>query len=74
MEKERGIKIINTDKTKQCDIHVVSTRYSKNDVRKYTDGWWITSFNKTRKQRIKLIGSFKTKQLAENEREALNVC
>jgi hypothetical protein len=23
MEKERGIKIINTDKTKQCDIHVV---------------------------------------------------
>ena len=58
----------------QCDIHVVSTRYSKNDVRKYIDGWWITSFNKTRKQRIKLIGSFKTKQLAENEREVLNVC
>ena len=24
MEKERGITIINTDKTKQCDIHVVS--------------------------------------------------
>ena len=23
MEKERGITIINTDKTKQCDIHVV---------------------------------------------------
>ena len=55
-------------------IPVVSTRYSKNDVRKYTDGWWITSFNKTRKQRIKLVGSFKTKQLAENEREALNGC
>tara|TARA_R110002167_G_scaffold178527_1_gene378286 strand:- start:1383 stop:1592 length:210 start_codon:yes stop_codon:yes gene_type:complete len=59
---------------KQFGIHVVSTRYSKNDVRKYTDGWWITSFNKTRKQRIKLIGSFKTRQLAENEREVLNVC
>ena len=58
---------------KQCDIHGVSIRYSKDDVRKYTDGWWITSFNKTRKYRLKLIGSFKTRQLAENEREILNI-
>ena len=27
MEKERGIKITNIDKKKQCDIHVVSKFY-----------------------------------------------
>ena len=31
MEKERGIKIINVDKTKQCDIHVV--------VKSFGCGW-----------------------------------
>ena len=28
MEKQRGIKITNVDETKQCDIHVVTHRYS----------------------------------------------
>ena len=27
MEKERGIKITNVDKQKQCDIHVVSDTF-----------------------------------------------
>tara|TARA_R110002051_G_C8669321_1_gene490164 strand:- start:862 stop:1083 length:222 start_codon:yes stop_codon:yes gene_type:complete len=29
MEKERGIIITNVDKQKQCDIHVVSSRFYK---------------------------------------------
>jgi hypothetical protein len=56
----------------QCTIHSVSEHYSKDDVRKYEDGWWITSWSEYRRERLKLIGSFKTKQLAENERELLN--
>jgi len=61
----------DTDKT-QLPKHIVSERYSKDDVRKYEDGWWITNWSEFRKERLKLIGSFKTKQLAENEREFLN--
>ena len=60
-------------KTEQpCTIQNVSERYSMDDVRKYEDGWWITNWSEFRKERLKLIGSFKTKQLAENERELLN--
>jgi hypothetical protein len=33
MEKDRGIKITNVDKQKQCDIHVVS---SSTDIKKKT--------------------------------------
>lgn len=27
MEKQRGINIVNVDKTEQCDIHVVSSTF-----------------------------------------------
>ena len=50
----------------------ISERYSKDDVRKYEDGWWITSYVESRKERLKLVGCFETKQLAENAREILN--
>jgi hypothetical protein len=53
-------------------VGAVSERYSKDDIRKYEDGWWITSWHEKRKMRIRIIGSFKTRQLAENDREILN--
>ena len=63
---------MNTPQNPQLHKHSVIERYSIYDVRKYEDGWWITSWSEYRKERLKLIGSFKTKQLAENEREQLN--
>jgi len=49
MEKERGITITNVDKKKQCDIHVVTTRFSPaiaemkeailNDLKKLSKGY-----------------------------------
>jgi len=54
------------------EIENISERYSKDDVRKYEDGWWITSYVESRKERLKLVGCFETKQLAENAREILN--
>jgi len=48
------------------------SKYIKSDIRKYGDGWWITGWSEFRLVRLKLIGSFKTKQIAENEIEILN--
>lgn len=47
-------------------------RYAKDDIRQYVDGWWITAYHIERKERIKIVGPFPKKYLAENEREQLN--
>lgn len=68
----RYAKLYHKTKVKTLGLNIVSERYSKDDILKYKDGWWITLWNNETKTRLKLIGSFKTKQLAENEREILN--
>ena len=69
---ENAMEEYHQDKLKLLGIADVSERYSLEDVRKYEDGWWITRWSEHRKDRLKLIGPFKTKQLAKNEREILN--
>jgi hypothetical protein len=59
-------------KTQNNCKNIVNKRYLKDSIRKYEDGWWITNWSEFRLERLKLIGSFKTKQLAENELEILN--
>ena len=51
--------------------NIVSERYTKDSVRQYENGWYIT-FKALNGNRIKCRGPYKTKSIAENDREILN--
>jgi len=61
----------NTGMSQSCKNAVIS-RYSNSDIFKFTDGWWITTYCKSQKRFIKLIGVFKTKDEARAEVISLN--
>ena len=47
-------------------------RYSKEDIFKYLDGYWITSWMAIRGCRVKISGPYKNKDMALLDMEVLN--
>ena len=44
----------------------------KSDIKKYSDGWWLTLWLEGRGERIKTSGPFNTKDEADHDREVIN--
>ena len=61
----------NKELKEQLRLHVVSERYTKEDVIQFEDGWYIT-FKAINGRIIKLHGSYRTKAMAEHDRRTLN--
>jgi hypothetical protein len=54
------------------DLHIVSERYSKEDVRKYGDDWKITTWDEGQQRRRIMAEGYKTRDEAEHDREIFN--
>tara|TARA_R110001606_G_C15166006_1_gene627594 strand:+ start:523 stop:789 length:267 start_codon:yes stop_codon:yes gene_type:complete len=54
------------------DLHNVSERYSKEDVRKYGDDWKITTWDEGQQRRRIIAEGYNTIDEAEHDREIFN--
>ena len=45
---------------------------NKSDIKKYSDGWWLTWWHEDRGIRIKASGPYATKDEADRDREIMN--
>ena len=51
---------------------VNKNRYSFDDIMKFSDGWWITTWDASQGRIIKSMGAYKTKDEAKCDVMALN--
>lgn len=70
---DKLIELITTNEANRVQPEVsLPSRYILDDIRKYSDGWWITFWSEATKKRIKNVGSYKTKNEARAIMEYLN--
>jgi hypothetical protein len=63
---------LNEPQKPQLNIGEAISRYSFDDIMKFSDGWWITFWSPTQRRVVKSNGPYKTKDEAKCDVMVLN--